>query len=151
MKRLLHIVFLLVLFSNVCAAQPPGSERRFERIHAIKVAYITDRLKLNGEESARFWPVYNKYDQEKRALRKRFSKKCIEDNIVPMDDAKAMRYVDEDLDYQEHELALKRRYKDKLQKVLSPQQLAELYTAERDFKIMLLQQLNDKHGRMDRD
>ncbi len=140
MNKVLHTALLLLFLSNVAIAQP---ERRFERVHAIKVAYITDKMHLSGEESAKFWPVYNRFDEEKRELRKNFFQKARKAGNLT-DDDKAMRYVDDDLDYQSEELALRRKYKEKFLKVLSPQQLASLYQAEREFKIMLLQQLNNK-------
>jgi hypothetical protein len=34
------------------------------RIQALKIAYITKRLNLSPEEAQRFWPIYNKYDEE---------------------------------------------------------------------------------------
>jgi len=149
MRHLLHICLLLVLCTGICGAQPDHMEHRFERIHAIKVAYITDALKLKPDESARFWPIYNRYEDEKRDLRKNFFKKYAKDGShLSHDDGQAMRYVEDDLDYQEQELNLRRRYKDQLLKVLTPDQLAGLYRAEREFKLMLLQQLSNHHGGM---
>ena len=144
MKHLLHIALLLVMFVGFANAQP-HMERRFERIHAIKVAYITDKMHLSADQSARFWPVYNRFDDEKREMRRNFFKKYKNSDNTSSAEG-AMRYIDDDLDYQEQELALRRRYKEKLLKVLSPEQLAELYKAEREFKEMLLQQLKGKRG-----
>ena len=47
------------------AQAQPG--KRMERIHAIKVAYLTDKLQLTSEQSEKFWPIYNRYEEERFA------------------------------------------------------------------------------------
>lgn len=138
---------LLLLFAGMAGAQPGHRGRPFERIHAIKVAFITDRMQLSADESAKFWPVYNQYEDEKWDLRKSFFRKHRKAGDISMQDSDPMRYIDDDLDYQEQELALKRKYKDKFLKVLSAEQLVELYKAEHDFKVLLIKQLNKRRGR----
>lgn len=147
-KKYLHILLLLLFTANIAGAQP-RVEHRFERIHAIKVAYITDKVQLSADVSARFWPVYNMFDDEKRELRRNFYKKYRKSGDMNCSDQVAMRYIDDDLDYQEQELALRRKYKVKLLKIITPQQLSELYKAEREFKVLLLQQLKEKKTRRD--
>lgn len=116
---------------------------RFERIHAIKVAYITDKLHFTPEQSAQFWPLYNKYEQEVHSIRRAFFEKY--KGQSNSDKATARQFIDDDLDYQQDILDLKRKYKDDFLKIISTQQLADLYRAERDFKLMLLKELNERH------
>lgn len=146
-RRGLQIVLLLLLLGHTASAQHGHHGRPFERIHAIKVAFITDRLQLSTEESAGFWPVYNRYEDEKWDLRRAFFKKHRKAGDISMEHSDPMRYIDDDLDYREQELALKRRYKEKFLKILSPAQLAELYKAEHDFKVLLIKQLDKRRGR----
>lgn len=116
---------------------------RFERIHAAKVAFITDRLHLSSDQSARFWPVYDRYETEIRDLRKRFLGKYNDGQRYPEGEPESKRFIDDNFDFQEQQLALKRRYKDEFLKILTPVQLASLYTAEREFKRLLLEKLKD--------
>ncbi|MGN6567844.1 MAG: hypothetical protein ACTHJ0_07825 [Flavipsychrobacter sp.] len=118
---------------------------RFERIHAIKVAYITDKLHFTPEQSAQFWPLYNKYEQEMHGIRRSFFEKYKGEHNG--DKATARQFIDDDLDYQQDILDLKRKYKDDFLKIISTEQLADLYRAERDFKLMLLKELNERHKR----
>ena len=47
-------------------------------------------------------------------------------------------------------MAIKKKYKDEFLKVISPEQLADLYRAERGFKEMLLRELGRRQGPPDR-
>jgi len=141
MKRLLNIFFVILFTTTTLFAQP---QRRFERIRAIKVAYITDKIHLTSEQSAAFWPVYNQYEQELQSARKQFANQ--NHDAKPMSDEASMQLIDDNLDYQQRVLDLKKKYKDQFLKVISPQQLVELNKAERQFKMMLIQQLKEKHG-----
>jgi hypothetical protein len=120
--------------------------QRNERIHAIKVGYLTDRLKLSAEQAATFWPVYDAYEAEARATRRQF-RQSQQQQGQPANDEQATRQIDDNLDYQEAILAINKRYRDRFLKVISPTQLATLYDAERDFRKLLLQQLKDRRGK----
>lgn len=143
MKRLVFIL-LLSLSAQFAFAQP-GSER-FERIHAIKVAYITDKVHLSSEQAAKFWPVYTVYEKELRAIRHQFINKYKDDKRVGNDPHAARAFIEDDLEYQEATLNLRKKYKDEFLKIITPQQLAQLLQAERDFKRMLIQELKSRHG-----
>ncbi|OJW95656.1 MAG: hypothetical protein BGO70_11085 [Bacteroidetes bacterium 43-93] len=116
-----------------------------ERIHAIKVAYITDKIHLTSAQAERFWPVYNQYEDEKFALRKKY----FANHSRPaqnMDEDDSRKSIDDDIEMQEKMLEIRKRYKDQFLNVISAQQLASLYDAEREFKRMLIQQLKERHA-----
>lgn len=142
MKKTGYLLLLLAFMCNMVAAQP---RERFERIHAIKVGYLTDKLHLTPEQAAKFWPVYNQYEDERHNMRREYLAKY-RDNQPNRDREEAMKYIDDNLDYQEAELKLKRKYKDAFLKIISAQQMADLYQAERDFKKMLIQQLRERRA-----
>ncbi len=141
MKNILTIVLVfLVTIPNGFAQRG----RPMERIHAAKVAYLTDRLHLTGDQAAAFVPVYNEYEAEIRATRKSYLLKFRDKNLQDADNATARQYVDDNLDYQEKVIDTKRKYNDRFLKVISAQQLAELYVAEREFKQMLKKRLEQR-------
>lgn len=149
MKRLLNFIIVLLVISVTSLAQPgfgqgPGGPP-MKRIHAAKMAYITDRLRLSAEQSANFVPVYNDYERDLRSIRQSFFKKY-KGNKEDMDDWAARQFIEDDLDYQQQVIELKRKYNDSFLKVISAQQLADLYKAEREFKQMLMQQLKQRRG-----
>lgn len=139
--RPIVICLFLLAFTATGAWAQKGD--RFERIHAAKVAFITDRLHLSSEQSARFWPVYDRYEQEVKELRKRFLGRYNDGQRYPETEQESRQLIDDNFDFQEQQLALKRKYKDEFLKILSPVQLASLYTAEREFKRILLDRLKD--------
>jgi Spy/CpxP family protein refolding chaperone len=137
MKKLLSIIMLLLMHTAAWAQQ-----ERFEEIRALKVSFITERLKLTPEQAAQFWPEYNKYQAELREVRRDFRAKYREQNAGATRE-QAREFINANLDYQTQALELKKKYRDVLLKTISPQQLAQLYDAEREFRKMLIEQLGN--------
>jgi len=144
MKKLLFALILLLTSSTGVWSQQQG--RPLERIHAAKMAYITDRLHLSAEQSGSFIPMYNEYEKEIRETRQSFFKKYKGVNPDESDDATARQAIDDNLDYQQQVIEIKRRYNDRFLKIISPQQLADLYKSEREFKQILMQRLRQQRN-----
>ena len=146
MKAILNFLIIILISSVVVYGQPEPGGPPMKRIHAAKMAYITDRLHLTQEQSASFIPLYNEYEQELRTIRQSFFKKYKGANGEEQDKMAARQFIEDDLDYQQQVITLKRKYNDSFLKVISAQQLADLYTAEREFKQLLMQQLKQRRG-----
>lgn len=142
MKQLVYIITIILATCSYSFAQP---RERMERIHAIKVGFITDKVHLTSDQAAKFWPVYNRYEDEMRGLRKRFFDKYPKEQ-GSADEEKSRQFIEDNLEYQEAKLNISKKYKAEFLKVISAQQLAGLYEAERDFKRMLIQQLKERRG-----
>ena len=63
-------------------------------------------------------------------------------NIDTTTSQAARQAVDDNLDYQQAIIDLKRKYNDRFLNIISPRQLADLYIAEREFRQILLKRLN---------
>ena len=57
-SKILFFTLFLLFFSATGHTQEKSKK---ERIRALKVAYITEKLSLTTEEAQKLWPVYNKY------------------------------------------------------------------------------------------
>src|SRR5579875_2089590 len=68
-SKTLFLLFFLLLHSYFCAAQDDNEETG-KNLQAVRVAYITNYLKLSPQEAQKFWPVYNSYIQEVKKARK---------------------------------------------------------------------------------
>jgi hypothetical protein len=148
MKGIIGVISIVLLSLSLNAQPANRGERQRanqERVHAIKVGYLTDRLKLTSAQAEDFWPVYNQYEAEMREARKAFRKKH-QQGAAMESNAEAATFIEDNLDIQEQALEIKRKYKDRLLKVISAQQLATLYEAERDFKKLLLERLQERRG-----
>ena len=116
-----------------------------ERIHAAKMAYIVDRLRLTSDQAATFTPVYNEYEQALMAIRMTFRKKYMDAHPGEDNDRMARKHaIDDDLDYQQQVIELKRKYNDRFAKIIAPKSVSDLYEAEREFKQKLMQRLNQQ-------
>ena len=144
MKYIISFMALCLAFTTSYAQLGDKRHKAKERIHAAKMAFITDRLHLTAAQSGAFIPLYNDYENALKDTRKSYLSKYKDLNPDSIDDRTAKQYLDDNLDYQQAALDIKRKYKDKFLKILSPQQLTDLMDAEREFKEMLKQRLEER-------
>jgi hypothetical protein len=139
------IAIITICFSLQSFSQPnrPG----LTRIHAAKMAYISDRIQLSPRQAGNFIPIYNDYEREIRDTRQYFFQKYRGTNPGDADDATSRQFIDDNLDYQQRVLDIRRKYNEQFLRVISPQQLAELNKAEREFKQMLIKKLEKQQRR----
>jgi hypothetical protein len=57
------LVLLFVIASTTIGYSQKSPEKR-EKMKSIKIGYITEKLNLTPKEATKFWPVYNKYDEQ---------------------------------------------------------------------------------------
>ena len=141
-------MFLLtILLAVATATAQPKHDQKHERIKALKIAYITEQLDLKSDQAEKFWPVYNRFEKEKWQIRRSFYEQFNGENPTATKQA-AREYLDANMDYQEQELELKKKYKDELLKTITAEQLVKLYNAERGFRQMLVRELGNRkeHG-----
>ncbi len=144
MKRFITIAILILITVGAVQAQ---RGMPMERIHAAKIAFITDRLQLTVQQSGNFIPLYNQYEREIRDERQYFFNKYKGTSSRDADDATSLQFIDDNLDYQQKVIEIKRKYKDQFLRIITPQQLSELNKAEREFKQMLIKRLERRNGR----
>lgn len=137
-KGLLGIILFLNMSTELIA-----QERRehYQRIEAIKVAFITKKLDLTTEEAQKFWPVYNNYQKELMVM----MRKRREDRQKT--DTDPNEKINADLTYESRMLDLKKKYKKLYLKVIPAEKVLLLYQAEREFREHLIKQL--KHRKRD--
>ncbi len=134
-KGLIAVVFMLsILVSNA------QEQSRKEKMEALKIAYITEKLDLTTEESKTFWPVMNDYQNAKKALntRKKSDKKP---NIDEMSDTEINTFIESKLQKAQNLLDLRKEYTVKFKKVLPIKKVAKLIEAERNFRREVLKRM----------
>ena len=137
--------FTLLLFLSVSAAQAQRrSEEEMKKIQDSKVAIITNRLNLTSEQSAGFWPVYNEYSQKRREIH-RAQRRIINDKKAEgKTDEQVLGNLKEVQELRQKELDVDKEYQGRFLKVISANQVIELYKAEKAFNDMLLQRLKQQ-------
>lgn len=145
MKTNIITIFIL-LFSVSVFAQPNR-----DRVKALKVSFITEKLDLTPKEAQAFWPIYNTYDDNSNKIKHqdiRNIRREIKQNLNTLTDEKASelldRFIQAENDLHKEHMALL----SKLNKIISPQKIILLKVAEEDFKRKLFDQFKRKRGDM---
>ena len=123
---------------------------RHERIQAMKIAYITERLELTPAEAEKFWPVYNDYNSKKAKVLqdiRRVRRHYIE-NHENMNEEEHLELLEKFIKLQKEDADLLPSYQEKFIEVLPPKKVMKLYIAEIQFKNYLLQKLRDHQGQV---
>ncbi len=130
----------------ICTQVVAQETSKNEKIEAMKVGFITNKLELSAKEAQLFWPLYNEYNQKMDKLRK--SKKSDFDDLKNkgenLSDKEISTFMDEVFATRQKELDLQKEYFDKYAKVLPLKKVALLYQAENQFKRELLRKIKEK-------
>ncbi len=120
------ILLLLVIFGSFSLAKAQADGQQREKIQALKIAFITQRLQLTSAEAEKFWPVYNDYENEIKSLR-------------------ANNKDGDVLDNEEKLLNIRKKYKPSFEKILGPEKMNQLFIAEKEFRNVLIKQLKNRN------
>jgi ABC-type uncharacterized transport system substrate-binding protein len=134
MKSLPGLLLFVLLLSLQGFAQTVSTK---ESLEAMKVSFITQKINLTPEEAQVFWPIYNQYETELDALRK----KRKDDKATVTDDEKL---VDGEIIFRQQELDIIKKYHAQFKKILPIKKVALLYKAQEDYKKELLKQIQEK-------
>ena len=125
MKKIILIV--LMAFGSFWAnAQDDGGKRR-EKIQALKIAFITQKLGLTAEEAQRFWPIYGQYETEIKSI----LAKSTNDDVIENDESL---------------LNIRKKYRPEFSKIIGQDRTNRLFIAEREFRGVLLQHLKNRNN-----
>ncbi len=100
-----------------------NNKRGKERIKALYIAFITQELNLNVEESEKFWPVHLQYDAELKNARK--------NNL-------------NELDKEESELLIRKKYVPKFSKIIGQERTNLFYKKDKEFRNKLVEKLKNQ-------
>lgn len=115
-----------------------------ERIKNLRIAYISDKLGLTPEQAEKFWPVYREFVEERKKLRNEFKVSQLNINPDRTDPKKQQELIDMGLRIKQKELDLEKTYSNRLLQVINPQQMLNLHKAEKEFRSLIINQLQQK-------
>jgi hypothetical protein len=121
-------------------AAPPGEGQADEAsvdallnaVRSNRKAMVAVNLHLTDEEAAKFWPMYDRYQQEINATGDR-AVKVIEEYIANFDsvsDDKAMKLIEEYLSADADRIKIRRTYMPQFAAILPGRKVARLYQIE---------------------
>src|ERR1700733_9174634 len=115
MKRFILIWFIIVGVSLSAFSQDStGTKGDGGRLRALEIAYITKRLNLSPEEAQKFWPIYNKYDEEIHRARQDF------------------RGNKDEIRLEENVLNIRKKYSSEFSSALSPDKVNMFFRSEKE-------------------
>jgi len=131
-----------LLITSLIIGQKHGHDKgeMSDRLKAKKIAYIVESLELTPEESQKFWPVYNAFRDEMKALS--FDRK----KSMDMTEEEAKSYLTEKLDRDRQEIEIKEKYHVKYLEIISARKLVKLIHVERKFKRDMLNDIKRKYS-----
>ena len=121
MKKIL-LLFLFSVTAMFTAMSQQRNNDREEKLQALKIAFLTQKLELSAADAEKFWPVYNQYDQEIQNLRDNRKGKDVLENEQEL-------------------LDIRKKYKPRFEKILGTNRYNALYNAEREFRNVLIKRL----------
>ena len=141
------LTLLLILIVSVSFAQG-GMKEKKEKIKALKVAYITEKLDLTTEEAQKFWPVYNAFDDKQFEIKHNKMKAIVNQfengGFESLSDKEALDLITKMDDYEDEMHALKKKFLKDLLKVLPPKKVIRLKKAEDEFNRKLLREFRGR-------
>jgi Spy/CpxP family protein refolding chaperone len=144
-NKLLPLILFLITLNGV--AQSRFKEKK-EQIRALKIAFITDELKLTTDEATKFWPLYNNFEEKQRELKQQkirsYMKRFESGEVEKMSDKEATNFLNQMENTEDEMYQLRKKFVSNLKDILPPIKIIKLKKVEEDFNRKLLQQYRDK-------
>ncbi|GAA3598360.1 hypothetical protein GCM10022396_14520 [Flavivirga amylovorans] len=124
-----------------------SAQQNREKIKALKISFITEKLDLTEQEAQKFWPIYNNYYKATSKIRHediRDIRREIKKDISTLTDKRAKELITKLNDV---EIALHKQrieLSSKLLKIMPPKKIILLKIAEDDFKRKMLERYKNK-------
>lgn len=123
MRKILYLMLILLPFSGMAQDGLRGESK--QRLEAIQIAYLTKELSLTTQDAEKFWPVYNKYQDELRGLLRNGGEEDV-------------------LNRQQKALDIRKKYKTDFVKILGGDRTNKLFQAEDKFREMVKRELQNR-------
>lgn len=136
---------ILVLATSFTFAQ--GNPEKREKVKALKVAFLTEKLALSSEEAQKFWPIYNAFEEKQFEIRykklKGLGNQLKDNSEEKILDKEALQLIAQFESYEDELHGLKKKFIKDLLVVLSPKKVILLKKYEDEFNRKLLRQMRE--------
>ncbi|RLD22188.1 MAG: hypothetical protein DRI69_02010 [Bacteroidetes bacterium] len=146
MKSFILCLAIVGIGFQIGSAQRYGPEQRAkmqERIESQRIAYITQKLDLTPDESAKFWPVYNEFKKLQKGKR---AEVMPDKPLKELNEAEAEEMIEKRLAMEEEMIELKRDYFKNLKEVIPSTKIVLLVQIESAFNREVLEKLRQRQG-----
>lgn len=126
-------LMVALLFSVALFSQPKQAENR-DKVEALRIAFITEKLSLTPDQAQKFWPIYNQLNDEMKKLRQQY-KPAPETQLT----------ADQTLEFDQKKLDVKKKYKAQFETVLGKDKVNTLYGLEEEFRRKMKDMHEQRH------
>ena len=146
MSNLKKVILVALLLTTALSFGQHRPDR--EKIKALKVAFITERLDLSTKEAQTFWPIYNEYEAKREVLRQkeRSQIRAKIKNADELSEKEAEDLLEKYISFEDEEEALDKVFLKTISKVISSKKTLLLLRSEEEFKRQLIKQYRQKRG-----
>lgn len=139
MKNIILMISALGL-ATIAYGQTP-KEKKEDKVKAWKIAFITERLDLTSEEAQKFWPIFNAFEAENKALREKYKLEPDANKDGQVSEEEAEKALAKQVEFHQAQTDLLKKYNTEFKKAIPATKIVKLYQANEDFKKVLLQRL----------
>src|SRR5215216_3024710 len=125
MKKIILLILMFVWSAGIALAQEGEAHPDGGKLKAYQIAFLTKKLNLTPEEAQRFWPVFNKYEDEIRITRIQ-NKQATE------------------VEQEEKVVNISKRYFDEFSRVLNRDKADRVFKADKEFRDVVRRELMER-------
>jgi hypothetical protein len=137
------IVITLLFIATTISVFSQGEEKR-ERIKALKIAFITERLELTEIEAQKFWPIYNAHEKEVEMLRHNARDKRRNLKMETLTENEAKKTLIDFIAFEKEQQELKTQFVENLLTAIPAKKIIKLRLAESEFKKRMIQEMKSR-------
>lgn len=138
MKKIIpNLTLLFLLTAGTVMAQRPNQNIDPEKLQAARIAFITSRIDLKPEQAERFWPIFNKYTEQREVSMKSISQLNRGSDAITEEEAKTR--IQKRLQLQQKLIDDEKVFVSEISKVITSKQVLMLHDIARDFNRYIYQ------------
>lgn len=138
-NKFTYIILFLLAFQFGFSQK---NDTRKDKIKALKIAFISQKLVLSSEEAEKFWPIYNKYDEKIMTLKNSQMKLRFQNRNLTGEEA--LKKIEEAEAKEAEVIALKKKMRADLIPVISAEKVLKLEQLEQEFHKKILEKLHQR-------
>ncbi|WP_240452793.1 MULTISPECIES: hypothetical protein [Sphingobacterium] len=140
---MLRLKYILTTFSLIFILHIASfaQQNNFEAIESEKIAYITKELKITPSEAQKFFPIYNKYTEQLRDLKK------AKRGGTPQQANSFNGGRRDVIAFDAKEVEIKKQCREEFAKVIGQARASQFFQVEEDFNDLLRSTLQERQNK----
>jgi len=145
MNKIKHLIVLMICLINLTSnGQMDMEGNRGERIAELRKSFVAERLQLNADQDKKFWPLYDQYVIERKAVTKKIRKSQLLIDNGGLTEMELNKAVDELSSSRKTETELDAAFIKNSIPIIGVDKASQLALIEREFKKTLLRKIKER-------